>query len=455
MSIDGWRPTRRAALQGLLATGAGLRGGPRGLRRGLRAPSDPARAVGSAHHRPAAGARRTARRAHHRRPRERDGARRRRAHGRAAAGRRRDPTWWRSAATTSPTSTRRARCRPPTCSRRSRGAARALAVLGNHDDDRVVPAALVSRGFTVLKDARTRLTIRGETVDIAGLRYWTRRVSDIASVLHGAGPTTILLAHDPRRLREAASLDVQLVLAGHTHGGQVVLPGLGAIAARRFPGRGRSGHRGQLHAVRQPRRRHRGGAGAHQLPAGSLGADAPQHVVDLSGPAPAQASRKRRPSTRQPPASTRATAAGNRPMLLDQDARRQRVGGVVGSTGTAACATIGPASSSAVTRCTVQPATLTPCATACPGASMPGKRRQQRRVDVQHRPVEHLQEPRREPSHEAGQAHQVHASGRAAPPPAPRRRPHGVGQPRCGSTTRLDARRPRPGRARPRPARSR
>jgi len=111
----------------------------------------------------------------------------------------------------------------------------AFAVLGNHDDDRVVPAALVSRGFTVLKDARTRLTIRGEAVDIAGLRYWTRRVSDVARVLHGAGPTTLLLAHDPRRLREAAALDVQLVLAGHTHGGQVVLPGLGAVAARRFP----------------------------------------------------------------------------------------------------------------------------------------------------------------------------------------------------------------------------
>jgi uncharacterized protein len=111
----------------------------------------------------------------------------------------------------------------------------AFAVLGNHDDDRVVPAALTARGFAVLRDQRSRITIRGEPVDVAGLRYWTRRLGDVARVVKGSGPTTLLLAHDPRRLTEAAALDVQLVLAGHTHGGQVVLPGIGAIAARRFP----------------------------------------------------------------------------------------------------------------------------------------------------------------------------------------------------------------------------
>jgi predicted MPP superfamily phosphohydrolase len=111
----------------------------------------------------------------------------------------------------------------------------AFAVLGNHDDDRVVPAALAAKGFTVLRDQRTRVTIRGESVDIVGLRFWTRRLPDITRVVRGAGPTTFMLAHDPRRLREAATLDVQLVLAGHTHGGQVVLPGMGAVAARRFP----------------------------------------------------------------------------------------------------------------------------------------------------------------------------------------------------------------------------
>jgi predicted MPP superfamily phosphohydrolase len=110
-----------------------------------------------------------------------------------------------------------------------------FAVLGNHDDDRDMPAALAQQGFTVLKDQRTSLAIRGETLDLAGIRFWTRRPSDLARVLAGTSGTTILLAHDPRRLAEAAALDVQLVLSGHTHGGQVVLPGVGALAGRKFP----------------------------------------------------------------------------------------------------------------------------------------------------------------------------------------------------------------------------
>lgn len=111
----------------------------------------------------------------------------------------------------------------------------AFAVLGNHDDEREVPAALTSRGFTVLKDQRTSITIKGERLDVAGIRFWTRTPGEIASVLKGTGGTTLLLAHDPRRLVEAAALDVQLVLSGHTHGGQVLLPGVGAVAGRKFP----------------------------------------------------------------------------------------------------------------------------------------------------------------------------------------------------------------------------
>ena len=111
----------------------------------------------------------------------------------------------------------------------------AFAVLGNHDDEREMPAALSSRGFNVLKDQRTSLTIKGERLDLAGIRFWTRSPGEIAAVLKGTGGTTMLLAHDPRRLQEAAALDVQLVLSGHTHGGQVIVPKIGAIAGRKFP----------------------------------------------------------------------------------------------------------------------------------------------------------------------------------------------------------------------------
>ena len=110
-----------------------------------------------------------------------------------------------------------------------------FAILGNHDNDHDMPPALTAKGFVVLRDARTRLTIRGETLDLAGVRYWTRKASEIAYVLRGAAPNVILLAHTPMRLIEAAALAVPLVLSGHTHGGQIVLPGIGAIAAREFP----------------------------------------------------------------------------------------------------------------------------------------------------------------------------------------------------------------------------
>ena len=120
-----------------------------------------------------------------------------------------------------------------------------VGILGNHDDDKDMPAALAARGVTMLRDARTRITARGEALDLVGVRYWTRKVGDIARLLRGASPNTILLAHTPSRLIEAASLAVPLVLSGHTHGGQIVLPGVGPIAARKFPvvaGPGRKGN---------------------------------------------------------------------------------------------------------------------------------------------------------------------------------------------------------------------
>ena len=111
-----------------------------------------------------------------------------------------------------------------------------FAILGNHDDDRAMPAALTAQHIQVLKDARTRIEIRGAGLELAGIRYWTRRPADIARILKKTEDTVLLLAHDPRRLTEAAALDIPVVLSGHTHGGQVLVPGIGPIVTRkRFP----------------------------------------------------------------------------------------------------------------------------------------------------------------------------------------------------------------------------
>jgi predicted MPP superfamily phosphohydrolase len=72
-------------------------------------------------------------------------------------------------------------------------------------------------------------------MDFIGIRYWTHKVTDIIHLTRGALPHAVLLAHTPKRLIEAQQLAISAVISGHTHGGQIVLPGLGAIAAREFP----------------------------------------------------------------------------------------------------------------------------------------------------------------------------------------------------------------------------
>jgi uncharacterized protein len=110
-----------------------------------------------------------------------------------------------------------------------------FAVMGNHDDEPDMTRALVRNGVGVLADDRTTLTIRGERIELVGIRFWTRRTQDITRLLRGATGWTLMAAHDPRRFDQAVALNLPLLLSGHTHGGQIVLPGVGALAARKFP----------------------------------------------------------------------------------------------------------------------------------------------------------------------------------------------------------------------------
>ncbi len=132
---------------------------------------------------------------------------------------------------------------------------------------------MVARNVEMLKDARTRLTINGETLDLIGIRYWTTRARDISIVARGAAAASILLAHNPSRLKEAAALGIPLMLSGHTHGGQIVLPGIGAIAGRNFPIVSGQGSRDATTAFVSRGDRYRVCARARQLPSRGRGPD--------------------------------------------------------------------------------------------------------------------------------------------------------------------------------------
>ena len=113
----------------------------------------------------------------------------------------------------------------------------AYAVLGNHDDPRLADADLPLR---FLRNESVSLDSLGAGLTLAGVDQSGRRTEDLDAALRrgpASGPT-ILLAHYPSTVFRVPIGKVQLVLSGHTHGGQIRLPGLGCVWANdRIPRR--------------------------------------------------------------------------------------------------------------------------------------------------------------------------------------------------------------------------
>jgi uncharacterized protein len=108
--------------------------------------------------------------------------------------------------------------------------------MGNHDyfgaEGEPLVTMLRDRGVGVLRNEGVVIERDGAKLWLAAIDdTWTRR-DDIARAMRDRpeGLTTVLLAHDPNRFDDAADAGANLVLSGHTHGGQIGVPFIYRVA---------------------------------------------------------------------------------------------------------------------------------------------------------------------------------------------------------------------------------
>jgi predicted MPP superfamily phosphohydrolase len=104
-----------------------------------------------------------------------------------------------------------------------------FASMGNHDyfgEGEPLVSMLRAKGVGVLRNDGVVIEKDGAKLWLAAIDdTWTRR-DDVARAMLGRpeGASSVLLAHDPTRFDAAADAGADLVLSGHTHGGQIAMP---------------------------------------------------------------------------------------------------------------------------------------------------------------------------------------------------------------------------------------
>jgi uncharacterized protein len=118
------------------------------------------------------------------------------------------------------------------------------AVLGNHDafsDPVHVTEALTAGGINVLANSAVPIEMTSRRFWLAGVTDVLARHADLDAALKGisAEDAVVLLAHEPDFADHTVKYPVDLQLSGHSHGGQIRAPLIGAVylpkLGRKYP----------------------------------------------------------------------------------------------------------------------------------------------------------------------------------------------------------------------------
>ena len=112
-----------------------------------------------------------------------------------------------------------------------RPAKKIYTVLGNHDyykDGRKIKKELSLKGITVLENRSVYTRVKDKLICIAGIEDLITGFPNLNKALRFSVSPTILLSHQPDIFYKVPE-SVDLILAGHTHGGQINIPFYGSV----------------------------------------------------------------------------------------------------------------------------------------------------------------------------------------------------------------------------------